>query len=171
MTEVNSLRSSNNMASNSCNRIGNTRFTLLVSIAALGLGVGALGGCAAEGIDDDSDDVLAAESDGFLSTADSDEPNQTPPLAPVGASVLWLTCLGINRVTWGVADDRYTHFELQRRPAGGGTWTTFTDGSEPSLVIVVPATSEIRVRACNAFGCSGYTEAGGLAYYILNCLP
>ena len=167
------MRSSDNMVSNSCNRIGNTRFTLLISIAAFGLGVGALGGCAAEDIDDDSDDVLAIEGDGVLSTANSDEPNQTPPLAPLVPSVLWLSCYGINRVTWGVGDDRYTHFELQRRLAGGGTWTTFTDGSEPSLVIVVPATSWIRVRACNAFGCSGYTEAGGLAYYfpLQYCFP
>jgi hypothetical protein len=144
-----------------------TDFTLFVSIAALGLGVGALGGCAAEGIDDDFDDVLAAEGDGALSTADSDEPDQTPPGAPVGASVLWLTCPGISRVTWGAVDNRHTHFELQRRPAGGGTWTTFTtSGSEPSLVIVVPESSEIRVRACNTFGCSGYSEAGGLAHYF-----
>lgn len=149
-------------------RIGSTRFTLLVSIAAIGLGVTALGGCAAEGVDDDSDEVLAAEGDGVLSTADSDEPLQTPPLAPLGASVLWLHCGGVNRATWGVADNRYTHFELQRRPAGGGTWSTFETAYETSWWFLVPATSEIRVRACNAFGCSGYAEAGGLAFYT-NC--
>jgi hypothetical protein len=164
------MRSSDNMVSNTCNRIGNTRFTLLVSVAALGLGVGALGGCAAEGIDDDSDEVLVAEGDSVLSTADTDEPIQTPPLAPLSPSVLFRHCGGVNRVTWGVGDNRYTHFELQRRPAGGGTWTTFEIAYETSWLILVPATSEIRVRACNTFGCSAYAEAGGLAHYT-NCFP
>lgn len=159
-----SMRSLDNMMSNSCNRIGNARFTLLVSMAAFGLGVSAFGGCAVEGSNDDSADVLAAESDLFLSTTDSDEPLQTPPLAPLIPSVVWLHCGGANRASWG-ADDRYTHFELQRRPAGGGTWSQFEIAYATSWWFVVPESSELRVRACNTFGCSTYSEVGGVAYY------
>lgn len=171
MAEVHSMRFVSSMVLDSCSRFRGIRFARLLSVAALGLGVGALGGCADEGIDDDSDDELSAEGDGFLSTADSDdEPIQVPPLAPLGVSVLSRLCYNISDVTWGVADNLYTMFELQKRPAAGGTWTTFAISSEPSCMIMVAASSSIRVRACNTFGCSGYTEAGNITYFYPGCV-
>lgn len=79
----------------------------------------------------------------------------------------WLGCYGRNEVAWGGASGNETHFTAQRRLFGtpANAWVTFYQGPLTLIVTEVPAAADIRVNACNAVGCSAYSEFPYATYY------
>jgi hypothetical protein len=145
----------------------NSRVRGLVPVASLAALL--LAGCAV-GDDLDAEDLpekaLAEEAgndeDGELDVVASAGPIPAPnvPGTPT-ISHTYLRCTGDGpefRFSWApTAGDPATRYEVDRR-RGGRPWTVAYRGPATSVDLIAfpPDTLGVRVRGCNADGCSGY---------------
>lgn len=108
---------------------------------------------------------IAARRGSYVAHSEATDSFTVPPSGPAAPSSLTVTSFSDSTVTLGWQDNssNETRFEIERELAGSGSWsnlgqvgagvTSFSDTT------VAPSTSyTYRVRACNADGCSAYSN-------------
>jgi hypothetical protein len=92
------------------------------------------------------------------------------PPVPAALTVEPLLCNGLNDVEWS-ASLGATYYQLYR--SSTATFTTQTleySGPDRYKLVNVPGTRYLRVRACNASGCSCYRRGNRAATHTNGCL-
>jgi hypothetical protein len=96
-------------------------------------------------------------------------PPPTAPVAPLALTVTPAQCWGLNDVEWGLSAGA-TYYELYRSPnAAFNPQTRVYSGTNTFISINVGGTAYLRVRACNATGCSPYRVGNRAARYVNGC--
>ena len=91
-----------------------------------------------------------------------------PPTAPGSLSVVSDSCYGYHEVDWPTQPDA-TSYRLFRSNSASFTLPVLIyDGPSSNIAINVPNTSYLRVQACHAGGCSGYSPQR-VATYTNGC--
>jgi serine protease len=103
--------------------------------------------------------------DGIRPIPQAPPPPEMLPLAPVGLTTTWAQCYGRNHVSWTRASDNVRWWDAQKKLIGTTTWVHAYTGAADMFTIDVTNTTDLRVRACNELGCTGYAEAWPAFYY------
>jgi hypothetical protein len=107
---------------------------------------------------------------GIRPTANQTLPEPTLPLAPYGPSPTWAGCYGRNNINWLPASGNEDYYILQKRVWGtpATAWTAVYQGPLTMATTESNNLADIRVRACNSMGCSGWAY-GPTAHYFAQC--
>lgn len=93
----------------------------------------------------------------------------TAPAVPAYLTVTNEACRGLNTVDWA-ASSGASYYELYRSTSSTfSTQTLEYSGTGLFDVVNVSTTTYLRVRACNAAGCSGYRNGNTTARYVSGC--
>lgn len=96
-------------------------------------------------------------------------PPAIPP-TPASLTIYRGFCFGLNDALW-TASAGATSYQLYGSTSSSfTTQTLYYSGPNLDAVFNVPGTRYMRVRACNASGCSGYRNGNGTATYTNGCL-
>jgi len=95
-------------------------------------------------------------------------PPGAPPM-PASMTVTQLKCWGLNSVSWA-ASSGATYYELYRSSSSSYPSQTLEySGANTSRTVSAGSTTYLRVRACNAYGCSGYRVGNFPATFYGTC--
>ncbi len=91
------------------------------------------------------------------------------PPAPASFTVTPAMCYGLNDLDWAPSAGA-TRYEVYRSSSSGfGTQTLVYSGPDTMTTLNVVASAYVRVRACNASGCSCYRRGNRTATYTNGC--
>lgn len=116
--------------------------------------------------------TLESDDESALSCIQTNYPLCTGGIPPVPPKVNVYNdvCWGSNTVEWSDVCGA-TYFELYRSSSSSFTSQTLVySGPSTSEVVNVTSATYVRVRACNAYGCSGYRNGDKTAKYYNGCL-
>lgn len=123
------------------------------------------------GVSNDSD--MKQSLDNLLPVvSDYDNTTATTPGAPTAVTVDRLLCYGANEVTAtpsGTGTAGWYEIEVSTASNYSGATLIYRGGDE-GWIIDVPGTRYVRMRACNASGCSSYTNGNQTATYTGSCI-
>lgn len=95
-------------------------------------------------------------------------PAGAPPM-PASMTVTQLMCWGLNSVSWAPSSGA-TYYELYRSPSSSYPSQTLEySGTSTSRTVSAGSPAYLRVRACNANGCSGYRVGNFPATFYGTC--
>jgi hypothetical protein len=94
----------------------------------------------------------------------------TVPAVPAYLHVYNESCRGFNNAEWA-ASSGATYYELYRSTSSSFSSQTleYSGTALSDQSIIVSTTTYLRVRACNAAGCSGYRNGDATARYVSGC--
>jgi len=126
---------------------------------------------AARGAEDiiEMDDTLGTS----MPIASGWKSNPNPPPAPNTVDVQSEQCYGTNTITWSDTDPTTEYRVYQADDQSFANQTLIYSGRDLITGVQVSQSESpdyIRVRACNAGGCSAYTEGDNAATYTNGCL-
>jgi hypothetical protein len=113
---------------------------------------------------------LEADDQGALQCSQNTyPPPAAAPVAPLTLTVTPAQCYGLNDVEWGPSAGA-TRYELYRSSNSSfNPQVLVYSGPNRDRSINVTGTTYLRVRACNATGCSAYRVGNRAARYINGC--
>jgi hypothetical protein len=117
----------------------------------------------------DGRSLEADDRDALVCAQNTYPPPATAPVAPLALTVTPALCYGLNDAEWGPSAGA-TRYELYRSSSPAfTTQARIYSGPNTFFSFNVSGTAYLRVRACNATGCSGYRVGNRAARYVNGC--